>query len=196
MEYAHSLNNQGRVDEAIVYYQKAYDRDARCREAILTDLSPHYPPSFFLNTFEMDRSTLTLLRKVSAGNSDTRGYRKVLLELAKAELEAASHTSGEPSATHIVTASGCYSELGDTALASSTLQQAIKRHSNSYHLRAHLAVWLFNHGQYSESLPHLEWCHRRHPENKSMAKRIEVAVTTPDQPTQIAAEPSVEQQFR
>ena len=188
MEYAHFLNNQGRVDESIVYYQRAFEQNAKCRVAIVTDLSPHYPPSFFLSTFEMDRATLTVLRTVYAGTNDTRGYRKILQGLAQAELDAAMNSSGETSASHTVTAHGCFAEMGDRELATKTLQRAIKRHGNSYNLRSNLANDLFSQGRYSEAIPHLEWCHRRRPDIQMITQRIEMALGRVDKPKQLAQE--------
>lgn len=196
MEYAHFLNNQGKNDEAIPYFQAAFARDVRCRQAMIKDLSPHHAPSFFLSTFEMDRITLTLLRKAYVGTSDTDGYRNVLLKLAQANLQEATHASGDVSALLIVTAAGCYSELGDNTAAISTLQTAVKRFGNSFPLRCKLANSLYDQGRYSEALPHLEWCHRRRPDDNAMTKRVAVAESRSHLPTQMAEEPRAADQYR
>ncbi len=196
LEYAHFLNNQGQGDAAIPYYQEAYRRDVRCRSAIITDLSSHYPASFFLKTFELDHITLVQLRKAYLGTNDISGYRTVLQELAQAELKESLQASGEKSALHIVAAAGCFTELGDDQQAIATMLHAIQRHSNSYSLRSSLSGWLFDHGRYSEALPHLEWCHRRRPEVQVFAKRIEIASTRSDLPLQIAEQPDRPDKFR
>lgn len=196
LEYAHFLNNQGQNTASIPYYQEAYRRDARCRTAIITDLSPHYPPSFFLNTFELDLVTLIQIRKAFSGTHDINGYRSVLQALAQQQLKESERTSGEKSALHIVAAAGCFTELGDDQRAIATMLGAIQRHSNSYHLRSSLAGWLFDHGRYSEALPHLEWCHRRRPEEQVFVKRIEIASTRSDRPLQMAEQPESSHRYR
>jgi len=188
LEYAHFLNNAGKLQEAFASYQKAYQLDVRCRDAIIADLSPHYPPSFFLNTFEIDRRSLTMLRKTFRGTSDVGGYQKILDLLAKAELKAAQESSGKTSAMHIVVAHKCYEEMGEAELATKVLQDSIKRHNNSFDLRNTLANWLYEQGQFSAALPHLEWCHRRRPDLKAISLRIETANKKSDRSTQIAAE--------
>jgi hypothetical protein len=52
-------------------------------------------------------------------------------------------------------------------------------------LRSKLANWLFDCGQYSAALPHLEWCHNRRPDIKSIMHRIELAESRPDEPMQM-----------
>ncbi len=196
LEYAHALNNRGETDQAIAHYQKAFERDLKCRAAIVVDLAPHYAPSFFLNTFELDRATLMNLRQAYAGTSDIRGYHKILTQLAKSELDASSRTSGETSSSHIVAAHGCYAEMGNIELATTTLQKAIKRQGNSYNLRSNLANWLFDHERYSDALPHLEWCHRRRPDIKTITHRIETAQVKADQLTQMAEDPNSRSRVR
>lgn len=196
LEYAHFQTNSGRPSEAIASYQKAFQQDVRCRSAIIADLSPHYPSSYFLRTFPMDRGSLTVLRSTYKGTQDARGYRNVLLQLAKAELESATRSTGEESASHIVTAHGCYAEMGEDDLATSILQKAIKRHSNSYNLRSNLAHWLYNHEQYAESLPHLEWCCRRRPNDKVIRERVDIAELRSHSRIQVADDQSDERRTR
>ena len=186
MEYGHWLQNAGQTAEAIASYQIAFQQDVRCREPIITVLSPQYPPSFFLDSFQMDRLTLMKLHKAYAGTSDAKGYRNLVQLLAKAELAAASIASGEISANHLVAAHQCFAELGEVELATSTLQKSIKRHKNSYSLRWNLGHWLYERGQYSEALPHLEWCHHRRPDIKSITQQIELAHSKSDWPLQLA----------
>jgi len=182
-EYAHSLHEIGQTEEAIPCYQKAFQQDAQCRDAVIADLAPFYPAGFFLETFEMDRLSLGTLRKVYSGTDDVRGYRSILELLAQAELAAAVETSADISAAHIVAAHECYVEMGENRLATTTLRNAIKRHGNSYRLRSKFANWLFDCGQYSAALPHLEWCHNRRPDVSSITHRIELAEMKPDVPS-------------
>ena len=186
LDYAHFLNNQGKRNESVTYYQQAYQRDVRCRSAIVTDLSSHYPPSFFIENFKMDLDSLMGLRTAFTGSPDREGYQQVLQALIKAELAESERTSGEYSATRIVIAAGCYFELGEDELAINTLLKSIRRHSNSYSFRSYLSKLLYDRGRYSEALPHLEWCHRRHPEVQAFTNRIEVASTRSDLPLQMA----------
>ncbi len=196
LEYAHFLNNQGKGSESVAYYQQAYQRDVGCRAAIVTDLSPHYPPSFFLDSFELDITSLVGLRKAFTGSQDLEGYRSILQALIKAELAESDRTSGENSAARVIVASGCYFELGEDELAISTLLKSLRRHSNSYAFRFNLSKLLFDRGRYSEALPHLEWCHRRHPEMQVFAQRIEIASTSSDLPLQIAERPGSSKDYR
>ena len=196
LEYAHFLNNQGKRSESVAYYQQAYQRDVGCRAAIVADLSPHYPPSFFLDSFDLDLASLVGLRKAFTGTQDVEGYRSVLKSLIQAELAESERTSGEYSATRIIVASGCYFELGQDELAISTLLKSLRRHSNSYSFRSYLSKLLFDRGRYSEALPHLEWCHRRHPDVKAFTQRIEIASTKSDLPLQIAEQLDGPEKFR
>lgn len=196
LEYAHALSNSGRIEEALPCYQKAFERDARCRQAIIADLSPHYSPNFFLTSFELDRETLAHLKTAFEGTNDKRGYRNILQLLAEAEMAAAGATYGDESATHVIAAHQCYVEMEEELLATTTLRGAIKRHGNSFKVRSTFAYWLFDHGQYSEALPHLEWCHRRRPDIPSIGRRIEVALSRSDKPTTLAEEPQIDSQLR
>jgi hypothetical protein len=143
----------------------------------------------------MDGQSLITLRQVYQGANDERGYRSILERLAQAELAAALETTGDTSASHIVEAHECYAELGEVRLATRTLQDAIKRHGNSYRLRSKLANWLFDCGQYSAALPHLEWCHNRRPDIKSTIHRIELAEARPDEPLRLAEDPEAARQL-
>ena len=185
LEYAHTLHEMGHTEEAIPSYQRAFAQDARCRSSVIADLAPVYPVTFLLDSFEMDRQSLITLRQVYKGTIDERGYHGILERLAQAELTAALETRGDISAGHIVEAHECYAELEEVHLATKTLQDAIKRHANSYRLRSKLANWLFDCGQYSAALPHLEWCHNRRPDIKSIMHRIELAESRPDEPMQL-----------
>jgi cytochrome c-type biogenesis protein CcmH/NrfG len=71
----------------------------------------------------------------------------------------------------------------------------MKRYNTSYNLRSNLANTLFDRGRYGEALPHLEWCHRRAPDNESIAQRIETSIERQDQ-TEMAAEPNERELFR
>jgi predicted Zn-dependent protease len=137
----------------------------------------------------MDRQSLVTLRRIYKGANDARGYRNILERLAQAELAAALETTGDSSAGHIVEAHDCYVELDEVHLATRTLQDAVKRHANSFRLRSKLANWLFDCGQYSAALPHLEWCHNRRPDIKSIVHRIELAETRPDEPMRLVEDP-------
>lgn len=189
LEFAHALHEMGRTEEAIPSYQKAFAQDARCRNSVIADLAPVYPVVFLLESFEMDRPSLMTLRQVYKGANDERGYRSILERLAQAELVAALETTSDTSAGHIVAAHECYVELNEVPLATRTLQDAIKRHANSYRLRSKLANWLFDCGQYSVSLPHLQWCHDRRPDIKSIVHRIELAEARPDEPMRLVEDP-------
>ncbi|MFO1004346.1 MAG: O-antigen ligase family protein [Planctomycetaceae bacterium] len=189
LEYAHALHEVGRTEEAIPSYQKAFEKDARCRNSVIADLAPVYPVGFLLDSFEMDRPSLITLRQIYKGANDERGYRNILERLAQAELAAALETTGDSSAGHIVEAHDCYVEMDEVHLATRTLQDAVKRHANSFRLRSKLANWLFDCGQYSAALPHLEWCHNRRPDIKSIVHRIELAETRPDEPMRLVEDP-------
>lgn len=189
LEVARFLLNRGDQQLAEVHYRKAYYQDERCRLALIADLSPHVPARFFLERFDPDRKFLAELRSAYRSQEDVEGYRAILKRLATEELRAADRSIGEIAASHIVTAHGCYAELGDEELSLNVLQKALKRYNTSYNLRSNLANTLFDRGRYAEALPHLEWCHRRQPDNESIARRIEMSIERQDQ-TEMAAEPS------
>ena len=162
---------------------------------MIADLSPHVPAHFFLERFDLDRKFLAELRVAYRSQEDVEGYRQILEQLASAELQAADKTIGETAVSHIVTAHGCFAELGDEAQSLSVLQKAMKRYNTSYNLRSNLANTLFDRGRYGEALPHLEWCHRRAPDNESIAQRIETSIERQDQ-TEMAAEPNEREMLR
>ena len=195
LDVAHFLLNRGDMKLAEVHYHKAFGQDERCRRALITDLSPHVPAEFFLEKFDLDRKCLAELRTCYRGKNEPDGYHQILERLAKAELDAANHSSGEIAVSHIVTAHGCYAELGDEDLSLSILQNAIKRYNASYNLRSNLANTLYDLGHYQDALPHLEWCHRRQPDNESIARRIERCLDRTDQ-LEVAEEPSERERVR
>lgn len=195
LEVAHYLLNRGDIKLAEVHYRRAFAQDERCRQSLIEGLSPHVPAAFFLESFELDLRSLALLRKAYQGRDDADGYHKILEQLAASELDAANHSTGETAVSHLVTAHGCYAELGDRDLTVNVLAKALKRYGSSYNLRSNLANTLFDYGEYQEALPHLEWCHRREPDNESIARRIEVALERADQ-VEVAEEPNDTQRIR
>lgn len=195
LEVAHLLLNRGELQEAEKHYQIAFQQDARCREALIMELSPHVPATFFLEKFELDRRSLAVLRDTYRSLADQSGFQEVLKRLAAAEVEAAQESTGELAASHLVTAHGCYAELGDRDRAIEILQKSLKRYGSSYNLRSNLANTLFDFGRYSEAIPHLEWCHRRQPDNDSIAQRIEIALQREGQ-MEVAEEEAETQRIR
>ena len=195
LEVAHFLLNRGDIKLAETHYRKAFAQDERCRRALIRNLSPHVPAEFFIEKFDLDLRCLAELRQAYQSQSDPSGYRKILELLARAELDAANHSAGETAVAHLVTAHGCLAELGEQDRSIEVLQSALKRYGSSYNLRSNLANSLFDQGRYDDALPHLEWCHRRQPDNESIAQRIERAMESPEA-TEVAEEPSDRNRIR
>ncbi len=151
------------LEGALPYLQKAFDNGPEMRLALMQAYAKVAPAAFFLDHFQLDRSSLAQLEEAYRDAPDRYGYGKVVERLAKENVLYAVNTGGLESEQAWLTAHRCYVTLQQPQKAYHCGTAALEANPSSYKAHQTLGLWLYKERKYALAAEHLIWCNRRRP---------------------------------
>ena len=168
---------RGNEEAALAHWSESFDRSDRFRRQITQLLAPVWPARRFLDQFEPDTAALIDVVSAYRDSPDVDGYRHLSTLLADGLCEQAAKQRYADAVRTWRQAHARYLELGDAPGADRTARAAVEADPNSLPARRTLAMWLFSQEEYAAAVEHLNWCHRRSPNDREVEGWLNAALT-------------------
>ena len=170
------LSLRGDEPAALEHWKQSFERSPRFRQQIAELLSQAWEAKRFVEVFNPDTEALTTVVAAYQSSPDVDGHRELTLQLAGGLQEQASTQQYAEAARTWRQAHELYLQLGDAAGADETARAAVEADRNNLQARRALAKWLFSQEDYTAAIEHLQWCHRRDPNDAEVKGWLHAAI--------------------
>jgi O-antigen ligase/tetratricopeptide (TPR) repeat protein len=167
----------GKVEQALVYWRPAFQRSPRMQERIAGILTNQMSPEQFQQEFQPDAKGLEVIAQgfKKAGRLDEAQQTQRLF-IDEGLKHARSLTSDEELEATLISVRNTCVELGDIDAAVNVLSYAVERLPHNYSIHYMLGLDLMTADRIPEASEHLQWCSNRQPGDVNLRKLTSRAV--------------------
>ena len=166
----------GNLPTALQHWKSAFHQGANQQRAIVQLLGSQVPVSFMLETFQPDRTGLSIMFAYYREQSDEASLQKVGRRLVVEVEQDARLGRGEDAARNWHSVHRIHHALDDRKSALVALQRSVQVTPNHIWRRYDLARYLVEVNRCDVAIEHLQWCLRRRPGEEAFTKTLRTAL--------------------